>query len=95
MSCKDAWLIVFGAILGFALGVLGEPIRRHLDRRERCKRAKELLHAILEEVKEVVSRCEGLAEKRNKGSVSFSRIYASLWGSSCAELAQHIEALRS
>gem|GEM_PF-3693455 len=94
MSCKDALLIVFGAALGFGLGILADFVRRTLDRRERSKRTKELLSAILEEVKEGVSRCEGLTEKRETNRVSFSRIYLSLWESSCAELAQQIEALK-
>jgi hypothetical protein len=95
MSCKDIYLILFGAILGFFFSVLAEYIRRVWDRRERRKRGKELLAAIVEELEEGVSRCEYLVKARNEKRVSFSRIYIALWDSSVAELSQYIEDLKT
>ncbi len=88
-------MILFGAILGFASSVLAEYIRRAWDRRERRKRGKELLSAIVEELEEGVSRCEYLVKARNENRVSFSRIYIALWDSSKVELSQYIEDLKA
>ena len=95
MSCRDIYLIVFGAILGFASSVLAEYIRRVWDRRERRKCGKELLSAIVEELKEGVSRCEYLVKAKSENEVSFSRIYTALWDSSKIELSQYIEDLKA
>ena len=97
MTWQDIGLIVFGAMLGFALSILAEYIRRTWDRRDRCERGKQLLSAIVKEVEEGIARCQWLVQARNEGRISFSRIYTAFWDSMKAELAQYIgdpEALR-
>lgn len=91
MPWQDLGLIAFGAILGFALSMLAEYIRRTLDRRNRRERGKQLLSAIVKEIEEGIARCQGLVQARNEGKISFSRIYIAFWESMRAELPQYIE----
>jgi hypothetical protein len=95
MRCRDVYLILFGAILGFVFSMLGEYIRRVWDRRERRRLGKELLAAIVEELEQGISRCEYLVKARSEKRISFSRIYIALWDSSKVELSQYIEDLKA
>lgn len=62
MTCKDFELIVFGAILGFVLSIIGEFIRRALDRRDRRISGEQLLEAVILEIEKGVSRCQTLVQ---------------------------------
>jgi hypothetical protein len=95
MSANDICLIIFGAVLGFLLSLLGEYTRRVWERNKRREYAKGFLSAILVEVEEGVSRCEWLVKKRKDHGESYSRIYVALWESSRNELVEYIEDLNA
>lgn len=93
MPNKELILIFFGSILGFGFSQLAEYARRHFDRIEQRKSSFQMLLAVINEVEEGISRCEGLVEKLKNNKVSFSRVYVSLWDSVNSELSKNINDL--
>ena len=91
MPSYELVLIGFGALVGLASSVLFDWIRRAWDRWQRRRRGRKLLVALFQEAEEGIARCEGLAKAARKGSVSFSRVYVSMWESMRLELWQCLE----
>lgn len=72
MTSKDLLFVVFGsgtilgAMLGFGLTIWAEHIKRQWDQHDRCKRAKQLLSAIITEIENGIKRCERLVSLRDE-----------------------------
>lgn len=92
---KDIFLIVVGALIGICSTLFVEHKKRIRDQYDRRDRGKQLLKAILEEVKIGVERCNGLSKRLDETppSISFSRIYTGLWDSAIPELSKSIDDL--
>jgi len=92
---KDIILILVGAVIGLAATLFAEHKKRLREKIERRDRGRQLLKAIIEEVKMGIDRCNGLSKRLddNPPSISFSRVYTGLWDSTLPELSNSIDDL--
>ena len=92
---KDIFLIIVGALIGICSTIFVEHKKRVREQYDRRDRGRQLLKAILEEVKIGIERCNGLSKRLDETppSISFSRIYTGLWDSSIPELSKSIDDL--
>ena len=90
---KDIFLIIAGALIGLGSTLFVEHKKRLRDKNAQRDYGRQLLKAILEEVKMGIDRCAGLADKISGAdpSISFSRVYTGLWDSALPELSKTIE----
>ena len=92
---KDISLIIVGALIALASTLFLDHKKRAREKSEQRDRARQLLKAIIEEVKMGISRCAGLSKRLddNPPSISFSRVYTALWDSTLPELSKTINNL--
>jgi hypothetical protein len=92
---KDIFLIIIGAAIGLCSTLFVEHKKRVREEYQRRDRGKQLLKAILEEVKIGIERCSGLSQRLNKQppEISFSRVYTGLWDAAIPELSKSIDDL--
>ena len=92
---KDISLIIVGALIGLAATLFSEHKKQLREKYELRNRGRQLLKAIIEEVKMGIDRCNGLSKRLddNPPSISFSRVYTGLWDSTLPELSKSIDDL--
>lgn len=90
---KDIFLILVGALIALCSTFFIDHKKRLREQYDRRDQGKQLLKAILEEVKIGIERCDSLSQLINKSPpmVSFSRIYTGLWDSTIPELSKSID----
>ena len=92
---KDIFLIVVGALIGLGSTLFVEHKKRLREKIAQRDHGRQLLKAILEEVRMGIDRCAGLADRIGGAnpSISFSRVYTGLWDSTLPELSKSIDDL--
>ena len=92
---ENVFLILVGAFIGMCSTIFVEHKKRIRERYDRRDNGRQLLKAILEEVKMGIKRCDGLSKRLDETppSISFSRIYTGLWDSCITELSKSIDDL--
>jgi len=95
---KDILLIALGAVISLTSVFFVEYRKRLRAENELRAHGRQLLKAIMEEVRMGIDRCAGLADGIDKGEtgsvvISFSRVYTGLWDSTIPELTKSIQDL--
>jgi len=92
---KDLLLIILGALISLGSILFVEHKKRLREKNTLRDHGRQLLKAIIEEVKMGIDRCEGLAKRLDNDpqEFSFSRVYTGLWDSTIPELTKSIEDL--
>lgn len=90
---KDIFLILVGALIGLLSTLFVEHKKRLREYHDRNIRGKQLLKAIVEEIRIGIERCNNLSRLLDEPEpkISFSRIYTGLWDSTISDISKSID----
>lgn len=87
--------IVFGAAIALVSSVVTLEVQRRIAKKEQLEEIERkrvsLVSALLIEIEKGMARANGLADKREKGQISFSRIHTPYWFAAVREVIHLID----